>query len=136
MPAPTINPGAWRIKAADADPRAAAISLSAGPRASQRTRTALEHESVGHDLGAVIDWQQHVTNRSLGSGEVHVSTFTASADDEAELEEIEVEPMFSYEVPIDGRPISYLTGFVHDIYPVLYECGTGQPLSIFAPHPL
>lgn len=44
--------------------------------------------------------------------------------------------IFSYEVRIEGLPLDYLKGFVHDIYPVLVECETGQPLSLFAPYPL
>ena len=47
-----------------------------------------------------------------------------------------VEPFFSYEVRIEGRPLGFLKGMVHDIYPILVECETGKPLSPFAPYPL
>jgi hypothetical protein len=98
--------------------------------------SAVEHEGVGHSDGVTIEWQKHATNRPLSGGEQHVSTFTATADDEAEIGAVTVEPMVSYEVRIEGRPINYLRGIVHDIYPILYECETGQPLSPFAPYPL
>jgi hypothetical protein len=81
-----------------------------------------------------VTWHQVGTNRPLGSGETHISTFTARS--EAELGEGDVEPMFGYEVRIEGRPFNYLKGFVHDIYPVLVECETGKPFSPFAPYPL
>ena len=97
---------------------------------------AVQHEGVGSPDGVTITWQQYATNRPLGSGQTHVSTFTVTAVDEAELGEVQVEPMFSYEVRIEGRPLSYLRGFAHDIYPILVECETGQPLSPFAPYPL
>jgi hypothetical protein len=98
--------------------------------------SAIEHEGIGTSGLVEVKWVQHATGRSLGSGETHVSTFTVTAADEGELEAARVETMFSYQVQIEERPLSYLRGFVHDIYPVLFECETGQPLSPFAPYPL
>ena len=81
-----------------------------------------------------INWQQYGTAQSLHSGETHVSTFTASSD--TELRDGDVQPMFSYEVHIEGRRADTLKGIVHDIYPVLAECETGEPLPLFAAYPL
>ena len=44
--------------------------------------------------------------------------------------------MFGYEVRIEGRPLDVMKAIVHDIYRVLFECETGEPLSPFAPYPL
>jgi hypothetical protein len=62
--------------------------------------SAVVHEGVGTPTGVSITWQKYGTNRPLGSGETHVSTFTAGS--EAELGEMDVEPMFGYEVRIEG----------------------------------
>lgn len=96
--------------------------------------SAVQHEGVGTPTGVTITWQRYGTNRPLGSGETHVSTFTASSD--ADVGELHVEPMFAYEVRIEARPLNFLRGFVHDIYPILVECETGKPLSPFAQYPL
>jgi hypothetical protein len=98
--------------------------------------SAVINEGVGTQAEVKIEWQQYGTNRPLGSGETHVSTFALTAADEAVPADFTAEPMFGYEVRIEGRPISYLKGFVHDIFPVLVECETGEPLSPFAPYPL
>ena len=96
--------------------------------------SAVHREGVGTQTGVNISWQKHGTNRPLGSGETHVSTFTATS--ESDPSSLDVEPLFAYEVRIEGRPLSYLKGIVHDVYPVLVECETGVPLSPFAPYPL
>jgi hypothetical protein len=96
--------------------------------------SAVVREGVGVREGVNIAWQRYGTGRSLGSGVTHVSTFTASA--ELELAAGDVQPMFSYEVRIEGRRVDVLKGIVHDIYPVLVEAETGEPLPIFAPYPL
>jgi hypothetical protein len=96
--------------------------------------SSVVREGVGTRTDVKITWQKYGTDRPLGSGETHISTFTASS--EAEVGELDVEPMFGYEVRIEGRPIDYLKGFVHDVYPVLVECEKGEQLSPFAPYPL
>ena len=96
--------------------------------------SAVVREGVGTSKGVNITWEQYGTDRQLGSGETHVSTFTASS--EAEGAEMAVEPLFGYEVRIEGRPLNYLKGIVHDVFPVLVECETGKPLSPLAQYPL
>ena len=96
--------------------------------------SAVEHEGIGYNTGVSISWQKYGTNVPLGSGETHVSTFTVHA--ESESADMHVEPIFAYEVRIEGRPLDFLKGMVHGAYPVLVECETGQPLSPFAPYPL
>jgi hypothetical protein len=82
-----------------------------------------------------ITWQKYATNQPLGSGQTHVSTFTASFA-ESEAENVDVEPMFAYEVRIEGRPIHILRGIAVEVSRVLVECETGKPLSPFAAYPL
>ena len=94
--------------------------------------SAVHREGVGTQTGVKITWEKHGTGRPLDSGEAHVSTFTAAS----ETADLDVEPMFAYEVRIEGRPLSLLKGIVHDVYPVLVECETGVPLSPFAQYPL
>jgi hypothetical protein len=96
--------------------------------------SAVVREGVGVRDDVSITWEKVGTGQALGSGETHVSTFTAAS--EAELAKTDVEPMFGYEVRIEGRPLSVLKGIVHDAYRILYECETGEPLSPFAPYPL
>jgi hypothetical protein len=81
-----------------------------------------------------IAWEKYGTDQPLGSGETHVSTSVVSS--ESELVEMDVDPIFAYEVRIEGRPLDVLKGVVHEAYPVLVECETGEPLSPFAPYPL
>jgi hypothetical protein len=96
--------------------------------------SAVVNEGVGVSEGVNITWQKYGTNRPLGSGETHVSTFMAAS--EAELSGQDVQPMFGYEVRIEGRRVDVLKGIVHDIYRVLVECEAGAPPSLFAPYPL
>jgi hypothetical protein len=96
--------------------------------------TGVVREGVGTRTDVKIEWEKYGTDRPLGSGETHISTFTASS--ESELDEGDVQPMFGYEVRIEGRRLDILKGFVHDIYPILVECETGEPLSPFAQYPL
>ena len=96
--------------------------------------SAVVREGVGVGDGVNVTWQQFGTDRPLASGETHVSTFTATSD--TELAEADVQPMFGYEVRIEGRPVDVLKGIVHEEFRVLVECETGQPPSLFVRYPL
>jgi hypothetical protein len=96
--------------------------------------TAVVREGVGTPEGVTITWQKFGTGQPLDSGETHVSTFTATS--ESELNETDVEPLLAYQVQLEGRPVNFLKGIVHQVYRVLTECETGKPLSPFAPYPL
>ena len=96
--------------------------------------TAVRHEGVGVPDGVSITWQKHATNKPLGSGETHISTFTAGS--ESEVSEMNLQPIFAYQVRIEGRPLSIFVAIVREIYRVLFECENGAPLSPFAAYPL
>jgi hypothetical protein len=63
-----------------------------------------------------------------------ISTFVVRADDG--VEDVQVEPIFSYEVRIEGRPVATLKAIGNHVYRVMAEVDTGKPLSMFAPYPL
>lgn len=96
--------------------------------------TAIAHEAVGIPEGVDVTWRRYGTNRPLGAGDTHVSTFVATS--ESGVEDMSVEPHFAYEVRLEGQRVDPLRGIAHEVYRVLYECETGQPLSPFAPYPL
>ena len=96
--------------------------------------SAVQHEGVGVPGGVNITWEKPATGSTLGRGETHVSTFTASS--ETEISEADIEPLFTYEVRIEGRRLSIFTAIVREAWPVLVECETGEPLSPFAQYPL
>ena len=95
---------------------------------------AVGFEGVGVPDGVKVTWNRYGTNRELGDGDTHVSTFVATY--EAGGGEVHLEPHLSYEVRIEGRSVSLLKGIAHEVYRVLVECETGQPLSPLAPYPL
>jgi hypothetical protein len=95
--------------------------------------TAVGFEGVGVSDNVQVTWDQHATNRPLGAGDTHVSTFVATSH--AGTPAL-VEPHFSYVVRIEGRSITLLRGIAHEVYRALCECETGEPLSPFARYPL
>jgi len=55
---------------------------------------------------------------------------------EDEAEDVDVEPLFSYEVRIEGSPVGSLRWLGNSVYKAFAEVDTGEPLSPFAPYPL
>gem|GEM_PF-4667059 len=49
---------------------------------------------------------------------------------------MDVEPLFSYEVRIEGSPVGSLRWLGNSVYKAFAEVDTGEPLSPFAPYPL
>ena len=94
---------------------------------------AVQHEAVGINEGIKLTWQEYATGKLLTSDETHVSTFVVRA--EREILSVDVQPQFTYEVRIEGRPLNVLVGVARHVYRVLIECETGKPLSPFAPYP-
>lgn len=94
--------------------------------------TRLEYVGTREDIE--ITWQMIATERQLGHGETHISTFVATA--ETEIEEVDVHPGFDYEIRIEGRPLNLLIGVARRVYEVLAQVETGEPLSPLAPYPI
>lgn len=97
--------------------------------------SAVEHEWVGVASHVEIkDWHP-ATGKRLGKGKTEVSTFTAFSGD-AEVNEMDVDPNFSYEVGIERMPLDILRVIVDVVFEVLHEVETGAPVNPFAPYPL
>lgn len=96
--------------------------------------SAVTNEGVGIPDGVNLTWEEYGTNKRLGAGKAQISKFVVRT--EAETKEVHVEPMFSYEVRIEGRPVGTLKWIANNVYRVMAEVDTGEKLSIFAPYPL
>lgn len=96
--------------------------------------SAVTREAVGKPLAVELDWQEHASGKQLSAGKAHISTFVVRA--EAEAEDVEVEPMFSYEVRIEGGPIARLRGIGHTVYKTFWEVDRGQRMTGAEPFPL
>lgn len=96
--------------------------------------SSVTREGVGLPHGVELDWKDIATNKRLGAGKAQISTFVVRT--EGEVKDVKVEPMFSYEVRIEGRPVGTLKWIANQIYRVMAEVDTGETLSIVAPYPL
>jgi hypothetical protein len=97
--------------------------------------TAIDLELVGLRDGVHLNWNQFATERTLGHGETHISSFTATS--EAEIEEVDVSPDFSFEVRVQGQPVSHLVAIAMRVFEVVTEIESGgEPISPFAAYPI
>ena len=96
--------------------------------------SAVTREGVGIPDGVRLKWDDYGTPKELGEGRRQISTFVARA--EGGVEDVMVEPLFSYEVRIEKRPIGVLKGIGHEVYRVMAEIETGGKLDPLAPFPL
>lgn len=96
--------------------------------------SAVTREGVGIPEGVYLNWEDYGTNKELGDGRRQISTFVVRA--EGGVEDVTVEPLFSYEVRIEGWPIGMLKGIGHEVYRVMAEVETGGKLDPSAPFPL
>jgi len=96
--------------------------------------SAITREGVGIPEGVNLKWDNYGTHKELGGGRQQISTFVVRAP--GGVEEVTVEPLFSYEVRIERRPIDVLQGIVHEVYRVMAEIETGGNLNPLAPFPL
>lgn len=96
--------------------------------------SAVTNEGVGLPKGADLTWEDYATDKRLGAGKAQISTFVVRTEGEAK--DVKVEPMFSYEVRIEGRPLSNLKWIARSVYRTVAVVDTGKDLSLFAPSPL
>jgi hypothetical protein len=95
--------------------------------------SAVQHEGVGVSESVNITWEKPATGSPLGSGKTHVSTFTARS--EAEISEADIEPLFTYEVLIEGWRVDMFRAIVREAWPVLVECETRETFAPSRPVP-
>jgi hypothetical protein len=103
-------------------------------RALTTVASAVQNEWIGINEGIKIAWSEMATNKVLTSGKTQISAFTVIA--EREIRDVDVQPHFSYQVRIEGRPLDMLVSIAKHVFPILIECETGKPLSPFAPYPI
>lgn len=96
--------------------------------------SSVTHEGVGVPEGTELIWGDIATNKRLGAGKAQISTFIVKP--QGKPEDVHVEPMFSYEVRIEGRPVDTLKWIGNQIYRIMAEVDTGEKLGMFAPYPL
>jgi hypothetical protein len=96
--------------------------------------SAVTNEGVGIPSGAELTWTDVATNKRLGAGKAQISTFVVRT--EGEVKDVKVEPMFSYEVRIERRPVGTLKWIANSAYRTMAEVDTGEKLSPLAPYPL
>jgi len=96
--------------------------------------SSVVHEGVGIPNGVKLTWNEIATNKRLGAGKAHISTFTIRS--EGEIEEMNVEPMFAYEVRIEGHPVGTLKWIGNSVYHVFYEVDKGEKAPLFLQSPL
>ena len=95
---------------------------------------AVQHEAIGIGEGIAGHFEEFATGRPLGPGRRRISVYRATRESEIAAEELE--PMFSYEVLLEGMRFSMLKGIVDRVFQILTEVETGEPLSPFVPYPL
>jgi hypothetical protein len=96
--------------------------------------SAVTHEAVGKPREVELTWEEYASNKRLGAGKAHISTFVVRG--EAEAVDMDVEPMFSYEVRIEGRPLGVLRGIGHTVYKTFWEVDREQRMTGAEPFPL
>jgi len=96
--------------------------------------SAVTNEGVGVPDGVNLSWEEFGTDKHLGPGKTYVSTLVAHT--EGSTENMDVQPMFAYEVRIEGRPINVLVWIAKRVFRTLAECDAGKPLPPFAPYPI
>ena len=86
--------------------------------------SAVTREGVGKPDGVELTWEDFATNKQLEAGRTQISTFVVRA--ESEVEDAQVEPIFSYEVRIEGHQVD-LKWIGNHVYRVVAEVDTGSP---------
>jgi hypothetical protein len=85
--------------------------------------------------GITIEGWDPASGKRLGNGTTEISSFTARSAN-GEINEMDVQPSFTYGVRIEWVRLAYLKGVVHDIFEILTEIETGAKPNPFAPYPL
>lgn len=96
--------------------------------------SSVTKEAIGKPNGVELTWEEYASRKLLGAGKAHISTFVVRA--EGEVQDVNVETFFSYEVLIEGRPLRQLVGIGHTVYKVFWEVDTGKRMTGAEPFPL
>jgi hypothetical protein len=91
---------------------------------------------VGTNKHVRLDWHKAAVRfETLGSEDTEILSFTATSD--SEIEDVDVDPDFTYEVHVEGRPlISILVDSCKRVFELIVECESGQPMPMIAHYPI
>lgn len=93
---------------------------------------AVTHEGVGLPDGATVRWKEIAANKRLSAKKAQISRFVVRCEDG--IEDVDVQPLFGYEIRIEGRPVRDLVWIAGQVSRTLTECGLGQqPMPVPAP---
>lgn len=95
----------------------------------------VEFEMIGSNSATIENWNI-ATGKRLSEGTTEISSFTAKSIDGSELDEMDVQPSFTYGIRIEGVRLDTLRGIVNIVYEVVTEIETGSKPNPFAPYPL
>ncbi len=96
--------------------------------------TAVQHEAIGIGEGIEGHFEEVATGQPLGPARRQISLYRATRQSTIGADELE--PMFTYEVLLEGMRFSILKGIVDRVFQILTEIETGKLPSPFAPYPL
>jgi hypothetical protein len=86
-----------------------------------------------------IGWKPPVTDLKthlrLGDEKAEIASFGVSFPVGVEADQVKVQPIFSYEVRIEGRPLLILTAIARRVFEVVTECETAKPFPPGTPYP-
>jgi len=132
----SIQPFSFMPEHADQHPLAILHALSNldKHRVLATVVSAVTHEGVGIPEGVELNWKNPATNKEIGAGRTPISTFVVRA--EGGVADVEVEPMFSYEVRVERRPVGTLKEIGNTVYRAYFEVDRGEKAPPMLPHPL
>lgn len=95
---------------------------------------AVDMEWIGVELGITVkDWKP-ATGRALGQGKTEISSFIAVS--KTDIDEMQVDPQFSYEIRVEGLPLDMLAVIARRVFEVVTECETAHAIQPFAAYPI
>jgi hypothetical protein len=115
----------------------AADSLAILAKLSNRDRQlfmvagGVEFTGIGTNEHINIDWHEPFAPGPL-KHDAKITSFTATS--ESEVREMDVDPSFTYEMRVEGRPlVSTLIEIARRVFEIVVECEAGKPLPIVTP---
>jgi hypothetical protein len=97
--------------------------------------TTVDFEMIGVGDRVKIEEWNVATGKPLPIGAAEISSFIARAR-EGEVNEMDVQPSFTYDVRIESLRLPVFRGLVTDVFEALTEIETGASPHPFAPYPL
>lgn len=91
---------------------------------------AVDLASVGVESHIELTWRKYPFIHEVLSHDAEIKSFVATSN--TEIEDVDVQPSFTYEVRMEGRPlVSTLVAIAKRVFEVVKECETGETISPF-----